>query len=72
MQLSIQASLLNVRNLDRSIEFSQRVLGLRLAGRDDRVAALMIDETKCSAQPCGKFLQGVGDDVIVGPEPLAL
>src|SRR6266700_1933678 len=25
-----------------------------------------------SAQPCGQFLQGVGEDVIVGPEPLAL
>ena len=45
MQLSIQAALLNVRNLDRSIEFYQDVFGLRPMARDDRVAALMIDET---------------------------
>lgn len=45
MQLSIQAALLNVRNLDRSIEFYQDVLGLRPTAREDRVAALMIDET---------------------------
>ena len=29
-------------------------------------------DTRCSAQPCGKFGQRVGDDVVVGPEPLAL
>lgn len=44
MQLSIQAALLNVRNLDRSIEFYQDVFGLRPIAREDRVAALMIDE----------------------------
>ena len=45
MQLSIQTVLLNVRNLDQSIEFYQGVLGLRPIAREDRVAALMIDET---------------------------
>jgi catechol 2,3-dioxygenase-like lactoylglutathione lyase family enzyme len=44
VQLSMQATLLNVSNLDRSIEFYQHVFELRLAARDDRVAALMIDE----------------------------
>jgi catechol 2,3-dioxygenase-like lactoylglutathione lyase family enzyme len=45
MQLSIQALLLNVSNLDQSIEFYQDVFDLRPAARGDRVAALMIDET---------------------------
>jgi catechol 2,3-dioxygenase-like lactoylglutathione lyase family enzyme len=45
MQLSIQASLLNVSNLDRSIEFYRDVFELRMVARGDRVAALMIDET---------------------------
>lgn len=45
MQLNIQSALLNVRNLDRSIEFYQDVFGLRPLAREDRVAALMIDET---------------------------
>jgi catechol 2,3-dioxygenase-like lactoylglutathione lyase family enzyme len=45
MQLSIQASLLNVSNLDRSIDFYRDVLDLRPVARADRVAALMIDET---------------------------
>jgi catechol-2,3-dioxygenase len=45
MQLSIQAALLNVRNLDRSVEFYQDVFGLRPAAQGDRVAALMIEET---------------------------
>jgi catechol 2,3-dioxygenase-like lactoylglutathione lyase family enzyme len=45
MQLSIQALLLNVSNLDRSIEFYRDVFELRLVARGDRVAALMIDET---------------------------
>jgi catechol 2,3-dioxygenase-like lactoylglutathione lyase family enzyme len=45
MQLSIQAALLNVHDLDRSIEFYQDVFGLHPIAREDRVAALMIDET---------------------------
>jgi catechol 2,3-dioxygenase-like lactoylglutathione lyase family enzyme len=44
MQLSIQGALLNVRNLDRSIEFYRDVYDLRPVAREDRVAALMIDE----------------------------
>jgi catechol 2,3-dioxygenase-like lactoylglutathione lyase family enzyme len=44
MQLSMQAMLLNVSNLDRSIEFYRGVFELRLAARGDRVAALMINE----------------------------
>jgi hypothetical protein len=27
---------------------------------------------RCSAQPCRKLVQGAGDDVVVGPESLAL
>jgi catechol 2,3-dioxygenase-like lactoylglutathione lyase family enzyme len=45
MQLSMQASLLNVSNRARSVEFYQHVFELRVVARDDRVAALMIDET---------------------------
>jgi catechol 2,3-dioxygenase-like lactoylglutathione lyase family enzyme len=45
MRLSIQASLLNVSNLDRSIKFYREVFDLRPAAAGDRVAALMIDET---------------------------
>ena len=45
MELSIQAALLNVRNLDRSIGFYQDVFELTVTARSDRVAALMIDET---------------------------
>jgi catechol 2,3-dioxygenase-like lactoylglutathione lyase family enzyme len=45
MQLSIQASLLNVSKLDRSIDFYRDVFDLRQVARADRVAALMIDET---------------------------
>jgi catechol 2,3-dioxygenase-like lactoylglutathione lyase family enzyme len=45
MRLSIQASLLNVSDLDRSIEFYRAVFELRRVARGDRVAALMIDET---------------------------
>jgi catechol-2,3-dioxygenase len=44
MELSIQAALLNVRNLDRSIRFYQDVFELTASARADRVAALMIDE----------------------------
>jgi len=46
MQLSIQVLLLNVSRLDRSIEFYRDVFDLRPAGRADRVAALMLDETR--------------------------
>ena len=45
MQLNMQAMLLNVSNVDRSIEFYRDIFELRLAARGDRVAALMIDET---------------------------
>lgn len=45
MQLSIQASLLNVSKLDRSIDFYRDVFDLRPVARADRVAALMIDDT---------------------------
>ena len=45
MQLSLQAVLLNVSNLTRSIEFYRDVFEFRLTSRDEGVAALMIDET---------------------------
>jgi catechol 2,3-dioxygenase-like lactoylglutathione lyase family enzyme len=45
MRLSIQASLLNVSDLERSVEFYRDVFELRPVGRSDRVAALLIDET---------------------------
>jgi catechol 2,3-dioxygenase-like lactoylglutathione lyase family enzyme len=44
MQLSLQAALVNVSNLDRSIEFYQGVFDLLPLAREDRVAALMIDQ----------------------------
>ncbi len=44
MQLSIQAALLNVSNLNRSIEFYQHMFDLQTITREDRVAALMFDE----------------------------
>ncbi|MDR0345991.1 MAG: VOC family protein, partial [Nocardiopsaceae bacterium] len=46
MQLSIQASLLNVKNLDQSVEFYQHVFDLPVMARQDRVAALMISEAQ--------------------------
>ncbi len=45
MHLSLQASLLNVRNLARSIEFYRDVLDLHPIASADRVSALMIDGT---------------------------
>lgn len=45
MQLSFQGALLNVRDLDRSVEFYQDVFGLRPIAREDRVAVLMIDDS---------------------------
>jgi catechol 2,3-dioxygenase-like lactoylglutathione lyase family enzyme len=44
MELSIQAALLNVTDLQQSIEFYRDVFNLRLVSQGDRVAALMIDE----------------------------
>ena len=44
MELSIQSALLNVTDLQRSVEFYRDVFNLRLVSRGDRVAALMIDE----------------------------
>jgi catechol-2,3-dioxygenase len=46
VQLSIQMSLLNVRDLERSLGFYQDVFGLRVASRDNRVAVLMISEAE--------------------------
>ena len=45
MHLSLQSSLLNVRNLSRSIEFYRDVLDLQPIASGDRVRALMIDGT---------------------------
>jgi catechol 2,3-dioxygenase-like lactoylglutathione lyase family enzyme len=44
MELTIQTALLNVSDLQQSIEFYRDVLDLRLVSQGDRVAALMIDE----------------------------
>jgi catechol-2,3-dioxygenase len=44
MELSIQAALLNVTDVQHSIEFYRDVFNLRLVSQGDRVAALMIDE----------------------------
>jgi catechol 2,3-dioxygenase-like lactoylglutathione lyase family enzyme len=44
MQLTLQASLLNVSNLKRSIAFYRDVLDLRPVSHADRVAALMISQ----------------------------
>lgn len=45
MELSIQAALLNVTDLQQSIDFYQDVFDLRLTSRDEEVAALMVLET---------------------------
>jgi catechol-2,3-dioxygenase len=44
MELSIQAALLNVTDLQQSIAFYQDVFDLRLASQADRIAALMVYE----------------------------
>jgi catechol 2,3-dioxygenase len=43
MELSIQAALLSVSNLDRSVGFYRDVLGLRPLTQEGRAAVLMID-----------------------------
>jgi catechol 2,3-dioxygenase-like lactoylglutathione lyase family enzyme len=45
MHLSLQVSLLNVRDLNRSVEFYRGVFDLRPVASSDRVTALMIDAT---------------------------
>jgi catechol 2,3-dioxygenase-like lactoylglutathione lyase family enzyme len=45
MELSIQAALLNVTDLQQSINFYQDVFDLRLTSQDEEVAALMVLET---------------------------
>jgi catechol 2,3-dioxygenase-like lactoylglutathione lyase family enzyme len=45
MELSIQAALLNVTDLQQSIDFYQDVFDLHLTSRDEEVAALMVLET---------------------------
>jgi catechol-2,3-dioxygenase len=45
MEISIQTVLLNVADLERSIEFYQDVLDLRLTSQREEVAALMVYET---------------------------
>ena len=44
MELSIQAVLVSVSDLERSIKFYREVFDLRLVSRGDRVAALLINE----------------------------
>ena len=44
MELSIQTALLNVTDLQQSIDFYQNVFELRLTSRDEEVAALMVVE----------------------------
>ncbi len=50
MDLSMQASLLNVSDLDRSIDFYRDVFDFREATRSDGVAALMINESTAGQQ----------------------
>ena len=45
MQLSLQLSLLNVSNLNRSVEFYRNVLDLQPVTSGDRITVLLIDET---------------------------
>jgi|GEM_PF-2328948 len=45
MQLSIQATLLNVSDLEKSLAFYQDVLELPIVSRTDQLAALMVDDT---------------------------
>jgi catechol 2,3-dioxygenase-like lactoylglutathione lyase family enzyme len=44
MELSIQAALVSVSDLERSIKFYREVFDLRLASEGDRVAARLINE----------------------------
>jgi catechol-2,3-dioxygenase len=44
MELSIQSALLNVSDLNESIEFYGGVLDVRVQSRSDRLAALMVSE----------------------------
>jgi catechol 2,3-dioxygenase-like lactoylglutathione lyase family enzyme len=44
MELSIQAVLVSVSDLERSIKFYREVFDLRLVSQGDRVAALLINE----------------------------
>jgi len=45
MELSIQTALLNVTNLQQSIDFYQEVFELRVISQQEEVAALMVYET---------------------------
>ena len=45
MELSIQTALLNVTDLQQSIDFYRDVFDLRLTSQDEEVAALMVMET---------------------------
>jgi hypothetical protein len=45
MDLSIQTSLINVSNLDRSLDFYREVFEFAESARGDQVAALMISES---------------------------
>lgn len=48
MEISIQTVLLNVTDLQRSIDFYQDVFGLRLISTQEEVATLMVSETNRS------------------------
>ncbi len=48
MEISIQTALLNVTDLQHSIDFYQDVFELRLISRAEEVASLMVSETNRS------------------------
>ena len=64
MPLSLQASLLTVRNPDRSLEFYQNVFELRPGARGGRADALMINQT---ARQQGLVLRETGGPHAIHP-----
>ncbi len=63
MQLSSQASLLDVSNMDPSIPSGRQVFKRRLVARGDGVAAPMIQEPNRDWTSLGQMVCDVGNDV---------